>query len=95
MEYNSGSNRASDLKLQARLPLNCMTRSPINYQLIASIKNTRNFLSQQLKKGCQNLTKTYLNTRPVNFVHVFNLHLTICYRKKFSFMLIGYGGLVS
>ena len=29
MEYNSGSNRVSDLKLRARLPLNCTTRSPI------------------------------------------------------------------
>ena len=32
MEYRSGSNRASDLKLRARLALNCATRSavPIN-----------------------------------------------------------------
>ena len=29
MEYNSGSNQASDLKLRARLALNCTAQSPI------------------------------------------------------------------
>ena len=37
MEYNSGSNRASNLKLRARLPLDCTARSPITTELIATI----------------------------------------------------------
>ena len=38
MEYNSGSNRATDLKLPARLTLNCTTGSAIK-QLLDEVEH--------------------------------------------------------
>ena len=58
MDYNSGSNQASDLKLRARLSLNCATL-PINYQLIVSVKKKRK--NSTVEKDYQNLWKTNLN----------------------------------
>ena len=43
MEYNSGSNRASDLKLRVRLPL--------NYQLIVSITKCEKLFKSTVEKG--------------------------------------------
>ena len=54
MEYNSSSNRASnfksDLKLRARLPLNCTARSPY-YQLIVSITKCMKLFVVSVKAG--------------------------------------------
>ena len=50
MEYNSGSNRAIDLKLRARLPLNCTMQSPIIYQYIVLITKCEKLLKSTVEK---------------------------------------------
>ena len=70
----TSAQREADLKLRARLPLNCTTRQSY-YQFIVptTTENTcEKLFNSMVEKGLSNLRKTYLNEshEPVNFVLV-------------------------
>ena len=89
MEYNSGSNRASDFKSAERVargrfeitstitPELYDTKS--YYQLIVSITQFEKLFKSTVEKGSQNLRKTYQNeshwTSSFRELVVCNLHL--------------------
>ena len=57
VQLNSGSNLVSDLKLRARLSLNCMTQSPYDYQLIVLITKCESAVQKRLSKSKENISE--------------------------------------
>ena len=79
MEYNSGNNRGSDFKSAERVIVSITKCEKLSKSTVEKRQsNSKENISEQ--KSLDQLTSS---------MFVFNLHLSICSRKKFSLILIG------
>ena len=94
MEYNSGSNQASDFKFEITSTITPeLYDTKSYYQLIVSItkceKLFKSTVEKTRSKSKENISEQKSLNQLISSIFVFNLHLSICSRKKFSLILIG------